>query len=59
MTEMLCRDCDKVVQFVPPVCDDGTDEFELMCVVCGTAITFGGMLLTEQPHTQQSQTQAA
>ncbi|MGB8651746.1 MAG: hypothetical protein WCD35_13920 [Mycobacteriales bacterium] len=51
MTEMLCRDCDAIVEFVQPVCEDGLDEFDLMCVVCGTAITFGGMLLQEQRET--------
>ena len=41
--EMLCRDCDKVVAFVQPVTDDLSDD--LMCVLCGTAITFAGFLL--------------
>lgn len=44
MNEMLCRECDKVAEFVRPDCGDGFDDFELMCVLCGTAITFGGML---------------
>lgn len=44
VNEMLCKDCDKVALFVQPDCDDGCDEFDLMCVLCGAAITFGGML---------------
>ena len=46
MTEMLCKDCDKIVVFVAPECDDGdADCLDLMCVLCGAAITFGGYLL--------------
>lgn len=45
---MLCKDCDRVALFVRPDSEDGRDDFELMCVLCGTAITFGGMLLPEQ-----------
>jgi hypothetical protein len=45
---MLCKDCDKVVLFVRPVCDDGCDDFDLMCVLCGAAVTFGGMLLVQE-----------
>ena len=49
MTEMLCKDCDAIVQFVTPDCDDSPEDCgELMCVICGTAITLGGMLLVEE-----------
>ncbi|MGZ6825326.1 MAG: hypothetical protein ACXVGH_00925 [Mycobacteriales bacterium] len=44
MTEMLCKDCDKVVLWVRPECEDGLGELDLMCVLCGAAITYGGML---------------
>ncbi len=43
-TEMLCVDCDKIVLFEQPDCGDGLGAFDLMCVLCGAAITFGGML---------------
>ena len=41
--EMLCSDCEKVVAFVPPLTDDQADD--LMCVLCGTAISFAGYLV--------------
>jgi hypothetical protein len=41
--EMLCSDCEKVVPFVQPLTDEAPDD--LMCVLCGTAITFAGFLL--------------
>lgn len=44
--EMLCKDCDAVAMFVQPVTDDPVED--LMCVVCGTAITFAGVLLVER-----------
>lgn len=44
--EMLCKDCDAVVAFVQPVTEDPVED--LMCVLCGTAITFAGVLLREQ-----------
>jgi len=44
--EMLCRDCDAVAMFVQPVTEDPTDD--LMCVLCGTAITFAGVLIPER-----------
>ena len=50
MTEMLCRDCDKVVLFVKPECEDGLGELDLMCVLCGAAITFGGLLQLHDDH---------
>ena len=44
--ELLCKDCDAVAMFVHPVTEDPTDD--LMCVICGTAITFAGVLLQER-----------
>jgi len=44
--EMLCKDCDAVVAFVQPVTEDPVDD--LMCVICGAAITFAGVLLVER-----------
>ncbi|MCW2586130.1 MAG: hypothetical protein JWN55_1646 [Frankiales bacterium] len=48
MTEMLCGDCDAIVLFVTPECDDGQDCGDLMCVLCGAAVTFGGLLVAEE-----------
>ncbi len=48
MTEMLCTDCDQVVAFETPACDDGQDAGDLMCVVCGCAVTLGGLLLDDR-----------
>lgn len=45
--EMLCRDCDKVLPHVAPLCDDGQDDGDLMCVVCGAAVTVSGLLVGE------------
>jgi len=45
--EMLCRDCDAVALLVQPVTEDPVDD--LMCVICGTAITFAGVLATLRP----------
>ena len=46
MTEMLCKDCNAIVLFVAPVCEDGHEDCDdLMCVVCGAAISFGGLLV--------------
>ena len=43
---MLCKDCDRVVAFVPPVLDDEAEaDVGFMCVLCGTAIAFAGYLL--------------
>ena len=32
---MLCKDCDRVLPFAAPLCDDGQDCGDLMCVICG------------------------
>jgi hypothetical protein len=44
--EMLCRDCDVVAVFVQPVTDDPVED--LMCVICGTAVTFAGVLAPQR-----------
>ena len=46
--EMLCKDCDAVAMFVQPDTDDAVDD--LMCVICGTAITFAGVVLLRERH---------
>ena len=48
VTELLCKDCDAIVLFVTPECEDGQDAGDLMCVLCGAAITLGGLLLDER-----------
>ena len=48
MTEMLCKDCDAIVLFVTPECEDGQDCGDLMCVLCGAAISIGGLLVDER-----------
>jgi hypothetical protein len=45
---MLCKDCDAIVLFETPECDDGQDCGDLMCVMCGAAISIGGLLLDER-----------
>jgi hypothetical protein len=48
MTEMLCKDCDKIVLFVTPECDDAPEDCgDLMCVLCGAAVTLGALLISE------------
>ena len=54
MTELLCKDCDAIVLFVTPECEDGQDCGDLMCVLCGAAITFAGLLLDERPGRRSS-----
>ena len=44
--EMLCRDCDVVALFVQPVTEDPAED--LMCVICGAAITFAGVLAPQR-----------
>ena len=59
MTEMLCKDCDAIVLFVVPECEDGHDDCgDLMCVMCGAALTFGGMLLQHETGDDRSTTAA-
>jgi hypothetical protein len=45
VTERLCKDCDGVVAPVPDVQDDW--DLDLMCVICGAALSLGGLLLGE------------
>ena len=48
MTEMLCKDCDKIVLFVTPECDDAPEDCgDLMCVLCGAAVTLGALLISD------------
>jgi hypothetical protein len=42
VTERLCKDCDGVVTAVPDVVDDW--DLDLMCVICGAALSLGGLL---------------
>jgi hypothetical protein len=46
VTERLCKDCDGLLVEAP---DAGLVEgdLDLMCVLCGAALTLGGMLLGE------------
>ena len=44
MTEMLCSDCEALVLFEAP---EGGDDGDLMCVLCGAAVTIGGLLVVE------------
>lgn len=41
---MLCSDCEKVVLFEAPEHDSPDD---LMCVICGTAVTVAGLVALE------------
>ena len=41
VTERLCKDCDGLL-VEAPASDEG--DLELMCVLCGAALTLGGML---------------
>jgi hypothetical protein len=45
VTDRLCKDCDGVVAPVPDVHDDW--DLDLMCVICGAALSLGGLLLGE------------
>jgi hypothetical protein len=44
VTERLCKDCDGLLVEAPDT-DEG--DLDLMCVLCGAALTLGGMLLGE------------
>jgi hypothetical protein len=58
VTEMLCRDCDAIVLFVTPDCDE-QDCGDLMCVLCGAAVTVGGLLVAEPTARPVRRTAAA
>ena len=45
MTERLCKDCDGLLDHVPDAEDDW--DLDLMCVLCGAALSLGGLLLGE------------
>lgn len=45
--ELLCKECDRLLPFAAPRCDDGQDDGDLMCIVCGTAVTFASGLLID------------
>jgi hypothetical protein len=46
---MHCRDCGTTQEFVTPICEDGhgDDCPDLMCVVCGLAVTRVALLMTD------------
>jgi hypothetical protein len=44
--ELLCRDCGVVALFVQPDTEDPVED--LMCVICGAAITFAGVLAPQR-----------
>ena len=49
---MLCSECEKLVlfetlRFETLGCEDGQDDGDLMCVICGAAATLGGVMLIE------------
>jgi hypothetical protein len=46
VTERLCKDCDGLLVKAPGI-DVPEGDLELMCVLCGAALTLGGMLLGE------------
>ena len=45
VTERLCKDCDGLLEVPDLGTPDG--DLDLMCVLCGAALTLGGMLLGE------------
>lgn len=45
VTERLCKDCDGLVSEVPEPQDAW--DLDLMCVICGAALSLGGLLLGE------------
>jgi hypothetical protein len=50
VTERLCKDCDGLlveVDEVAPAAYEGEGDLDLMCVLCGAALTLGGLLLGE------------
>ena len=46
VTERLCKDCDGLLVEAPAL-DVAEGDLDLMCVLCGAALTLGGMLLGE------------
>jgi hypothetical protein len=45
VTERLCKDCDGLVDQAPDVLDEW--DLDLMCVICGAALSLGGLLVGE------------
>jgi hypothetical protein len=45
VTERLCKDCDGLLDHVPDAEDDW--DLDLMCVLCGAALSLGGLLMGE------------
>ena len=45
MTERLCSDCDGLLVEAPEAGDES--DLDLMCVLCGAALTLGGLLQGE------------
>ncbi len=45
MNERICSDCDGLLVNVPDL--GGESDLDLMCVLCGAALSLGGLLLGE------------
>ena len=45
MTERVCSDCEGLLTHAPDVSDAW--DLDLMCVLCGAALSLGGLLLGE------------
>jgi hypothetical protein len=45
VTERLCSDCEGLLVHAPEVEDEW--DLDLMCVLCGAALSLGGLLLGE------------
>ncbi|HUR14074.1 MAG TPA: hypothetical protein VM097_06235 [Mycobacteriales bacterium] len=45
MTERLCNDCDGLLVRSPELGEES--DLDLMCVLCGSALTLGGLLIGE------------
>ena len=47
MNERMCSDCDGLVDLAPREDDGVVWDLDLMCVLCGAALSLGGLLLGE------------
>jgi hypothetical protein len=45
VTERLCSDCHGLLAQAPDAADEW--DLDLMCVICGAALSLGGLLLGE------------
>jgi hypothetical protein len=45
VTERLCSDCHGLLAHAPDVLDEW--DLDLICVICGAALSLGGLLLGE------------